>query len=278
MSVFKFVSRLAAGAALSVAGFAAGHAADLPSRVIAPVAPLPVPASWSGLYIGGSGGGDFMQNLFQTQAVATGFALNGSSAVASLNDNRARGGGYVGYNYQIRDVVVGVEGDAAYDFGKRRQVSGLPGETYVNGANVDLFSGKGFFDASARGRAGFLMFPSALFYTTGGVAFRDVSYTATCAGGLHSFCATPMTQSFSGTRTGWTVGGGVEGMLTPNLIARVEYRYSDFGHQNLNFFGAPNGAAGDFFGGRTTLNASTVYAGLAYKLNLGAAAPVVARY
>ena len=277
MSLVNHISRLAVGVAL-LAGAVAAQAADLPSRVIAPVVPLPVPTTWTGIYIGASGGGDFMQNLFETRAVSRGFDLNGGSAVASLNDNRARAGGYIGYNYQIHDFLIGVEGDAAYDFGKRRQVNGLPGQTYVNGANVDVFSGKGYFDASARGRAGFLMFPTALFYATGGVAFRDVSYSAICAGGNLSFCATPQSQSFSSTRTGWTVGGGVEGQLTPNLIARIEYRYSDFGHQNLNFFGSPNDPAGNFFGGRTTLNASTVYAGLAYKFNVFAPAPVVARY
>ncbi|MFN7400693.1 MAG: outer membrane protein, partial [Sandaracinobacter sp.] len=38
-------------------------------------------------------------------------------------------------------------------------------------------------------------------------------------------------------RYGWTVGGGVEQMLTQNVSARVEYRYSDFNSFNGNLSG-----------------------------------------
>ena len=197
-----------------------------------------------------------------------------------LSDNRLRLGGYVGYNYQIDQVVIGVEGDGAYDFAKTRRVAGIPGEIYFGSNAGDSFTSRDSrYDASARGRAGFLLFPNALVYATGGVAFRDYSYSATCAGAGASFCSRPESQTFSGTRTGYTVGGGIEGMVTANLIARVEYRYSDFGSQNLNYFGTPNGASGDFFGAKTHLTASTVMGGLAYKFNfLQPLAPVVARY
>ena len=280
MSGLAHVRRLAACAAVSMLAVGAAQAADLPSRVIAPITPVVVPVTtWTGLYIGGSAGGDFPTSSFATNQVATGFDLNANTANAGLSDSRARLGGYVGFNYQIDQFVVGVEGDGAYDFGKTKTTYGLPGETYLGNAAGDSFTSKSRFDASARGRAGFLLFPSALLYATGGVAFRDASYSASCSGGAASFCSQPEFQSFSGIRTGWTVGGGVEGMITPNLIARVEYRYSDFGSRDLNFFGTPNGASGDFFGGRAQLTASTVYVGLAYKFNvLQPAAPVVARY
>ena len=280
MSGAAHVRRLAACAAVSVLAIGVAQAADLPSRVVAPIVPAVVPVTtWTGLYIGGSAGGDFPSSSFATNRVATGFDLNGNTNTARLSDSRARLGGYVGFNYQISQFVIGVEGDGAYDFGSTKRTYGLPGESYLGSAAGDSFSSKSRFDASARGRAGFLMFPSALLYATGGAAFRDASYSATCSSGAASFCSRPEFQSFSGVRTGWTVGGGVEGMITPNLIARVEYRYSDFGSRDLNFFGTPNGASGDFFGGRAQLTASTVYAGLAYKFNfLQPTAPVVARY
>ena len=279
MTGFAYV-RLAACAAVSLLAIGAAQAADLPSRVIAPIAPIAPLASWTGFYIGASAGGDFTTASHTTQAVATGFALNGATGNVPLSDSHARLGGYVGYNYQIDQVVIGVEGDGAYDFSSSKHVSGIPGEIYFGGNGGDSFSSRGSrFDASARGRAGFLLFPNALVYATGGVAFRDYSYSATCVGRGASFCSQPESQTFSGTRTGWTVGGGIEGMITPSLIARVEYRYSDFGSQNLNYFGTPNGASGDFFSAKTHLTASTVMGGLAYKFNfLQPVVPVVARY
>jgi outer membrane immunogenic protein len=50
------------------------------------------------------------------------------------------------------------------------------------------------------------------------------------------------TVSNSTIRTGWTIGGGVETKISESLIARAEYRYSDFGtwndQANLNTAGA----------------------------------------
>ncbi len=273
--------RLAVCGAASLLAVAAAQAADLPTRVVAPVAPVVIPvASWTGFYIGGSVGGDFTTSSHTTTAVATGFDFNGATSNVPLSQSNFRLGGYVGYNYQIDQFVIGVEGDGAYDFSKSRRVTGIPGEVYFGSNAGDSFSSRSSrYDASARGRAGFLLFPNALVYATGGAAFRDYSYTAICAGRGPSFCSQPESQTFSGTRTGWTVGGGVEGMITPHLIARIEYRYSDFGSQNLNYFGTPNGASGDYFGARTHLTASTVMGGLAYKFNfLQPVAPVVARY
>ena len=34
----------------------------------------------------------------------------------------------------------------------------------------------------------------------------------------------------SSTEFGWTAGGGVEGAITDNLLAKVEYLYADFGN------------------------------------------------
>ncbi len=32
------------------------------------------------------------------------------------------------------------------------------------------------------------------------------------------------------TEFGWTAGGGIEGAITDNLMAKVEYLYADFGN------------------------------------------------
>lgn len=278
-----FDCRMVAGAAFAaLVATASAQAADLPSRVIAPVAPV-IPVTeydWTGAYIGIAAGGDFIANPYSTDRLATGFPVNQATNTADFNQSRFRLGGYLGYNYQIGQVVIGVEGDGAYDFGSRKSTIGIPGEDLVGAPNVDSVSANSRYDASARARLGVVLLPSLLFYATGGVAFRDASYSASCPGtGVNSFCSRAEFQTFSSTRTGYTVGGGIEGVVFKNLIARAEYRYSDFGTQNLSFFGAPNDVAGDFVGAHTHLTASTVTLGLAYKFDLVAPLPpVVARY
>jgi outer membrane immunogenic protein len=55
-----------------------------------------------------------------------------------------------------------------------------------------------------------------------GIAFGNISHT-------YSNLITGISETTSDTRTGWTAGGGVEFALTPNILARAEYRYTDFG-------------------------------------------------
>jgi len=65
-----------------------------------------------------------------------------------------------------------------------------------------------------------------------------------------SFCyILPQSETASTTKIGWTVGGGLEDVLVGNWLAKIEFRYSDFGHFNHAFFpntggilGAPNNA------------------------------------
>jgi outer membrane immunogenic protein len=101
MSIKAFPLAIAA----SVASFATVHAADLPSRKGAPVAPAAyssLPYNWTGAYIGLGGGYDRTQG-----SAATG--------LAGRKSTRSRGaiGGYAGYNIQLGPIVYGLEADAA---------------------------------------------------------------------------------------------------------------------------------------------------------------------
>ena len=44
---------------------------------------------------------------------------------------------------------------------------------------------------------------------------------------------------------GWTIGAGVEHLLAPNWLVRLEYRYADLGQANPTFFAYNLGAGGD---------------------------------
>jgi outer membrane immunogenic protein len=74
----------------------------------------------------------------------------------------------------------------------------------------------------------------ALFYATGGWAVTNASYNT-----LFTAVANPTeTASASNTRSGWTVGGGLEYALLHNWSAKIGYLYMDFGHlSTTGFFG-----------------------------------------
>lgn len=124
----------------------------------------------------------------------------GNFDAVSADADDVAGGGYAGYNWQVNDFVFGVEGDIGYS----AQEASSGGLQAQNG----LFG-------SLRGRAGYSFNPF-MIYATGGVAAADIEYTEAGA-------------SDSNTAVGYTVGGGVEGFVTDNVTARVEYRYTDYG-------------------------------------------------
>jgi outer membrane immunogenic protein len=88
--------------------------------------------------------------------------------------------------------------------------------------------------------------------------------------------------SFSDTRVGWTVGGGLEWLFLPNWSAKVEYLYYDLGSVSTNFLlPQHDNASGNnaLSVGQTTtrFDGHIVRAGVNYHFNWGAA-PVVAKY
>ena len=96
------------------------------------------------------------------------------------------------------------------------------------------------WDASARGRLGYLVTPDLLIYATGGVAWQNIEVSGQCGpyfvsaqyGGPNTV-APSITQST--TLTGWTVGVGLEGHVAGNWLLRAEYRFADFGSWSTSF-------------------------------------------
>ena len=77
-------------------------------------------------------------------------------------------------------------------------------------------------------------FGNWLFYATGGGALGQVDTNATAAVG--SFVAA---DNRSQTRTGWTLGGGVEVGLAPGWSAKIEYLYVDLGSHATTYLSSP---------------------------------------
>ncbi len=105
------------------------------------------------------------------------------------------------------------------------------------------------WDAALRGRVGYA-FDRTLIYAAGGVAFTNLKTSEYVLGVPRG--------DVSGTKTGWTIGVGIEHTFTERLLARIEYRYADFGTKEVIFPGA--GIPFDI-----RLKTQDVRVGLAYK-------------
>ena len=141
--------------AVSVSAFAA----DLPARMepVAPVAYVPA-FSWSGFYLGGELGWIQTNPKYTTGALLLGAPF----LVTSGSDkNGLTYGVMAGYNYQVGQLVLGIEGDfQGWTVGQIRY-------TAVTG---DFLTARSKWGGSVRGRLGYAA-DHALFYVTGGAAF-----------------------------------------------------------------------------------------------------------
>jgi outer membrane immunogenic protein len=152
-------------------------AADIAPRRMAPVAaPAYLPFNWGGWYaglnLGGGVGGDVTGIVF---------------------------GGQIGYNWQVNQIVFGIETDLQYsDQDDSFTVAGI---AFTN--ELDWFG-------TFRGRIGLAVWDRWLPYITGGLAYGGRTITA---GGF----------SADDTALGWAIGVGVDYAITPQWSARLEY-------------------------------------------------------
>ena len=198
------IALLSAAATLSSLS---AQAADLPARMepVAPVAYVPT-FSWTGFYLGGELGWIQANPKYTTGALLLGTPFVVSSA---SDKNGLTYGALAGYNYQVGQLVLGVEGDfAGWTVGTIRYTS-------ITG---DFLTARSKWSGSVRGRLGYAA-DHALFYVTGGAAFvsneTSIPLTGISLGG-------------DGTRVGWTVGAGVDYAFTNNWFTGLEYRYSQY--------------------------------------------------
>ena len=232
----KFVTVAAAIAALGFAG--AASAADLPVKAVQ--APVIAPDLWTGFYLGLSAGGRWNKDPW----TATGFEIPAVPTFVTGRDNphdftssSGRFGLYGGYNWRIQQMwVVGLEADVAWARNKSSN-AGIPGLIGLPGGfgQGDTTQVKDSWDAGIRARAGYLITPTTLLYATGGVSWMksEASLTCSTAGPPASWCTgtnqtSGRTDTASKTVVGWTLGGGIEGVIAPNWLLRGEYRYTNY--------------------------------------------------
>ena len=236
----------------SVAFVQIASAADLPVKAPAYTPPTAMPNSWTGLYIGASAGYGWSDDDVALAASGISPALSltslfvsaaASASTMTLNTNPRGfvGGGQLGYNYQNDRWVWGLEADFS---GARITGSATKEQTVpVTGfpAILATITGKAEqtldFLGTLRGRLGFTPVNSLLIYVSGGLAYGHVKSDANtwdaplCFNALFPCSTGPASGSASSWRAGWSVGGGVESMLSfaPHWSVKVEYLYYDLG-------------------------------------------------
>jgi outer membrane immunogenic protein len=234
--------------ALGILGVASvgAMAADMPMKAPPMVAPLPPPVySWTGCYIGVNVGwiGNASGDVFTHPGPPSSFG--GQDFNPSPNSHTYDGGsdfiggGQVGCNYQINQFVLGVEADISgtgFDWTETASYPAIaqtaPAATNWT-AHSETVSSSIPWLATFRGRVGWA-FDRWMIYGTGGLAVGRVDASLDYNSSTAAF---RLTGSDSETRTGWTLGGGVEWAFYNNWSLKAEYLYVDLG--SFSFL-APN--------------------------------------
>ncbi len=184
----------------------------------AKAAPYIAPAyNWTGFYAGINGGGGFGRSDFSAPFPTGSFNTSGGLA-----------GGTLGYNWQMNQLVFGLEGDIDW--------SNIKGSAACAGTSCEV---RNDWLGTARGRLGYAI-GRFMPYVTGGAAFGNIK--STVAGG-----------STNDSKTGWTLGGGVEYGLAGPWSIKAEYLYVDLG------------TGGSVLGSSANFRSNVVRAGVNYR-------------
>jgi outer membrane immunogenic protein len=173
----------------------------------------PVTRSWAGMYVGGQVGGLMLNSVGDYNpdydppydpAYSYGSRLSGSA------------GAYAGYNWQMGNIVAGIEVGA--------QVANLSAPysscTYV----------KHDWSAGVRGRLGVVTAGNTLLYGSVGVTAGHFDFSGYYGSGYSD-------AAFTGT--GLQVGVGAEAFLTSRLSMRMETVYTQYGTHDIRSGGNP---------------------------------------
>jgi len=187
--------------------------------------------SWTGGYVGinaGYAGGKFKSDftdLKPTKKALTPGALHG---LWSVTASGFVGGVQAGYNWQLDNgIVLGAEADFQ---GSTLKSDITITDHYSTYSEYTKLMTKVEWWGTVRARLGYTPVEKLLVYATGGLAYGKVKnsynfdrvYSSTIADQNWNY-------SHSTTKTGWTVGTGVEYAITNNWTFKSEYLYTDLG-------------------------------------------------
>src|SRR5579872_513157 len=153
---------------------------------------------WNGFYAGGQFGGGWFRS--QTTTIDGNANFPSGLILNPFNGSGVLGGGYAGYNYQVNQMLIGIDGDYSWsDLKGTASTVGPTGFTSTSTPNANWI-------ATVSGRVGFFV-NNFLIYGKGGAAwagFSSSGVTTNAAGVAVTNLAN------SETRSGLTVGVGAE--------------------------------------------------------------------
>jgi outer membrane immunogenic protein len=237
----------------------AASAADMPTKAPVYKAVEVVPYNWTGIYIGGNVG--YGWGSTQSTAVTgnanfpVGFVFDRADMTGAL------GGGQIGINYQVANWVFGVEGKYSWADITGSETSFSP----LIAGNRTLSDSKLTWLATATGRVGYA-WNNWLPYVKGGAAWTHNESNTTTSTALGVVTATAVGSE---TRSGWTVGAGLEYGFWNNWSARLEYDYLDFGTASVGRTFTSGAAIGTTATRNNEMHVSVVEAALNYRFNFG---------
>jgi outer membrane autotransporter protein len=199
----KFSHALLLGVAVAAASSVA-QAADLivdEPAVIAAASSV----DWSGFYAGVNVG--YGAGTIDLDVLGVGNAIDDSEDISGW-----LAGAQIGYNFQMDQVVLGVQTDLS--------LAGIESEEAEGGVN-DTINWLG----STTARLGVAL-DGVLPYVKAGVAYGS---------GTGNQGDPPANEAVDATFVGWTVGAGVEFAVADNISIFGEYNYYDLGTQTLDF-------------------------------------------
>jgi outer membrane immunogenic protein len=208
------------------------------------------PSTWTGCYLGGNLGYGWAPTKWSDNGID----------FASHTATGAVGGGQIGCDYQSGRWVFGVQGmfDAA-------GMNGSSANLFLDPAGHVIDSTQISWLATLTGRFGYTVQPMTLLYVKGGAAWVRSNLKECCQPTIVflDMVGTLDDGVADVTRTGWTIGAGLERMFAPNWSAFIEYDYIGLG-SSLVKFSPINGAPGPFIY-RIDQNVHRMLVGLNYR-------------
>lgn len=181
------------------------------------------PQAWSGYYAGALLGGQFGRSYDETG----GFGYNADNDKWTYSQSGSNVGLKMGYSFPWQKIYIGPEIEVGYiDVSGRAAQPSSPGSDTVGKTSSDFYT-------MFRAKAGIDVQQYLLFVTGGAIGMnytnqvRDNCSVAPCGGAT-------IDASTKGLTWGYTLGGGVEHMLSKNWSAQLEYFYFNLNTQNFN--------------------------------------------
>lgn len=195
----KLLTSALAFATASVLLTGTAFAADMPIKGPRYVNPT---YNWTGFYAGLNAGYAWVDGSGT-------ITMGGASGPVSGSGSGFFGGAQIGYNHQIRSIVLGVEADIQASAQKGSFNGSAGANTFTSDATVPWFT-------TFRGRVGYA-FDRIMPYLTAGGVYGNSKIEGTSS----------VTGPFSESRSffTYTFGGGVEAAIVGRWTAKAEYLY-----------------------------------------------------